>query len=84
MLPQAVRAVVPPLASVLIALLKNTTVAAVFGLARGDRYRMRCFTNDNADDRLGIFLTFASATWSSSRSSRSCASRLERDGKVAR
>ncbi len=32
-LPQAFRASVPPLASVQIALLKNTTVAASFGVA---------------------------------------------------
>ncbi|MDR1999403.1 MAG: amino acid ABC transporter permease [Frankiaceae bacterium] len=32
-LPQALRAVVPPLASVLIALTKNTTIAAGFGVA---------------------------------------------------
>ena len=36
-LPQAVRASVPPLASVLIALLKNTSVAGVFGVDRGRR-----------------------------------------------
>ena len=39
-LPQAFRAVVPPLASVLIALAKNTSVAAVFGIAEAT-FRMR-------------------------------------------
>jgi glutamate transport system permease protein len=57
-LPQAFRAVVPPLASVLIALAKNTSVAAAFGLMEATA-RMRSFTNDNADDRPLIFITFA-------------------------
>ena len=57
-LPQAFRAVVPPLASVLIALAKNTSVAAAFGLGEATA-RMRSFTNDNADDRLLIFMVFA-------------------------
>ena len=57
-LPQALRAVVPPLASVMIALLKNTSVGAVFGLLEATA-RMRYFTNRNADDSLLIFLTFA-------------------------
>ncbi len=57
-LPQAVRAVVPPLASVLIALVKNTSVAAAFGLAEATA-RMKGFTNDNADARVQIFILFA-------------------------
>ena len=57
-LPQAFRAVVPPLASVFIALTKNTSVAAVFGLMEATG-RMRFFTNNNADDRIGIFIVFA-------------------------
>ena len=57
-LPQAFRAVVPPLASVLIALAKNTSVAAAFGLMEATA-RMRYFTNNNADDRTLIFITFA-------------------------
>jgi glutamate transport system permease protein len=57
-LPQAFRAVVPPLASVLIALAKNTSVAAAFGLMEATA-RMRFFTNNNADDRPTIFLVFA-------------------------
>ena len=57
-LPQAVRATVPPLASVLIALLKNTSVAAAFGLLEATA-RMRFFTNNNASDRILIFITFA-------------------------
>ena len=57
-LPQALRAVVPPLASVFIALAKNTSVAAGFGLLEATA-RMRYFTNNNADDRTWIFVTFA-------------------------
>ena len=57
-LPQAFRATVPPLASVMIALLKNTSVAAAFGIIEATA-RMRYFTNNNADDRVLIFLTFA-------------------------
>ncbi|MEO5710125.1 MAG: amino acid ABC transporter permease [Nocardioidaceae bacterium] len=57
-LPQALRAVVPPLASVLIALTKNTSVAAGFGLLEATA-RMRGFTNNNADARTLIFLIFA-------------------------
>jgi glutamate transport system permease protein len=57
-LPQAFRAVVPPLASVYIALAKNTSVAAAFGLMEATG-RMRFFTNNNADDRMQIFFVFA-------------------------
>jgi glutamate transport system permease protein len=57
-LPQAVRAVVPPLTSVLIALAKNTSVAAAFGLMEATA-RMRYFTNRDVGDRTWIFLTFA-------------------------
>lgn len=57
-LPQAFRAVVPPLVSVFIAMTKNTSIAAVFGLMEATG-RMRFFTNNNADDRAWIFLTFA-------------------------
>jgi glutamate transport system permease protein len=57
-LPQAFRAVVPPLASVLIALAKNTSVGAAFGLMEATA-RMRFFSNNNADDRILIFMLFA-------------------------
>ena len=57
-LPQSFRAVVPPLASVFIALAKNTSVAAAFGLMEATA-RMRSFTNDNADQRTEIFIAFA-------------------------
>lgn len=57
-LPQAFRAVVPPLASVLIAMAKNTSVAAVFGVLEATA-RMRGLTNNFADERYAIFLVFA-------------------------
>ena len=57
-LPQAFRASVPPLASVQIALLKNTTVVGAFGVFEAFA-RMRFFTNDDASQRLGIFFCFA-------------------------
>jgi glutamate transport system permease protein len=57
-LPQAFRASVPPLASAQIALLKNTSVAAVFGIAEATS-QMRGFTNDFASQRTGIFIAFA-------------------------
>jgi glutamate transport system permease protein len=57
-LPQAFRASVPPLASVQIALLKNTTVCGVFGVAEA-YFRMSFFTNNEPGQRVGIFLSFA-------------------------
>lgn len=57
-LPQAFRASVPPLASVQIALIKNTSVAAVFGVAEAVA-TMRITTNNFSSQRLGIFIMFA-------------------------
>lgn len=57
-LPQAFRASVPPLASVQIALIKNTSVAAVFGVAEATS-RMRSFNNDFSSQRIEIFIAFA-------------------------
>ena len=57
-LPQALRAVVPPLTSVQVALAKNTSVAAAFGMAEATA-TMRSFTNNHADQRPEIFLAFA-------------------------
>ena len=57
-LPQAYRAVVPPLASVLIALAKNTSLAAAFGLADAT-FRMKGLLNDHPADRPSIFFGFA-------------------------
>jgi glutamate transport system permease protein len=82
-LPQALRAVVPPLASVLIALAKNTSVAAVFGLAEAT-FRMRGFTNNNADERILIFLLFAAGYVVLVELLSAGASGLERRWKVAR
>jgi len=57
-LPQALRASVPPLASVQIALLKNTTVAGALGVFEAFA-RMRSLNNDYATQRIEIFLVFA-------------------------
>lgn len=57
-LPQAFRASVPPVASALIALLKNTSVAAVFGVLEATA-QMKIMTNNNADERWGIFIAVA-------------------------
>jgi glutamate transport system permease protein len=57
-LPQAFRAAVPPLASTVIAMTKNTSVVAVFGLMEATA-RMRWFVNRNADETIAIFLVFA-------------------------
>lgn len=57
-LPQAFRSVVPPLASILIALAKNTSVAGVFGVAEAT-FRMKQAIQANADDIYTIFLGFA-------------------------
>ena len=49
----------PPLASVQIALIKNTSVAAVFGIAEATS-NMRSLLNDfGATQRMGIFVCFA-------------------------
>lgn len=82
-LPQALRAVVPPLASVLIALAKNTSVAAAFGIMEATA-RMRFFTNDNADDKIAIFLIFAAGYIIIVEVLSMGASGLERRWKVAR
>ena len=57
-LPQALRAVVPPLTSVQIALVKNTSVAAAFGLIEAT-FRLKFFLNRSATDKIFIFITFA-------------------------
>ena len=57
-LPQAFRASVPPLASVQIALLKNTTVCGIFGVSEAF-FRMHSFTNSEPGERYGIFISFA-------------------------
>jgi glutamate transport system permease protein len=57
-LPQAVRSVVPPLMSTLIALLKNTTIAAGFSVAEAGR--IRNVLSDNGENQL-IGLAWVSA-----------------------
>lgn len=52
-LPQAVRSVVPPLVSMLIALLKNTTVAAGFSVAEAGRIRS-ILSDDGENQLLGL------------------------------
>ncbi|SPF05633.1 amino acid ABC transporter permease [Streptomyces sp. MA5143a] len=57
-LPQAFRAVIPPLGSILIALTKNTTVALVAGVAEAS-VRMREMIEIYGDQVIQIFLGFA-------------------------
>jgi glutamate transport system permease protein len=57
-LPQAFRYVVPPLASVFIALTKNTSLAAGFGIAEAT-FRLKGLLNDYATERVVIFLGIA-------------------------
>ena len=57
-LPQAFRATVPPLASVLIALTKNTSLAASFGIAEAT-FRARGLINNFAGDRWPILIGVA-------------------------
>jgi glutamate transport system permease protein len=57
-LPQALRAVVPPLTSVLIALLKNTAIAEAFGLTEATGV-LDGLVRDHADALLPVFLAIA-------------------------
>ena len=57
-LPQAFRAVIAPLASVLIALTKNTTVAASIGVAEA-ALLMNTMVENEQSSLLAIFLVFA-------------------------
>jgi len=59
-LPQSFRAVVPPLASVLIALTKNTSLVSIFGLPDLTA-RMRDLLTDHATALLWIFFGIALA-----------------------
>ena len=58
-LPQAFRAVIPPLANTYIALAKNTSVALAIGVTEAS-FVMKKLRNDNASDRWRIFFGFAS------------------------
>lgn len=57
-LPQAVRAVIPPLASVYIALAKNTSVAAAFGVTEAT-YQLSNLNRDFPDELYLSFLGIA-------------------------
>lgn len=81
-LPQAVRASVPPLASVQIALLKNTTVCGALGVLEAFG-RMRSFTNNDPGQRYGIFFVFAAVFVVLVLALSFAANRLERRWRVA-
>lgn len=57
-LPQAARAVVPPLASTLIAMTKNSSIAVGVGVTEAT-FMMRKLTNDYSSQILTIFIGFA-------------------------
>lgn len=57
-LPQSFRAVVPPIASVLIALTKNTSLCSIFGMADGTAI-MKSLLNNNSSQVIPIFIGIA-------------------------
>jgi glutamate transport system permease protein len=57
-MPQAFRVVIPPLASTMIAMTKNSSLAAGVGVTEA-AFLMRKLTNDNGDVVLPIFVGFA-------------------------
>jgi glutamate transport system permease protein len=57
-LPQALRTVIAPLGSLLIALTKNATIAGTIGLAETANL-MKDLINDNGDQTIAIFFGFA-------------------------
>jgi glutamate transport system permease protein len=57
-LPQAGRAVIAPLGSILIALTKNSTIVGTIGVAEAAN-AMKALINDNGDAVITIFLVFA-------------------------
>lgn len=57
-LPQAFRTSVPPVVSALIAMVKNSSLAGIFGVLELAN-RMKGLTNNHADQRTEIFLVFA-------------------------
>lgn len=57
-LPQAFRAVVPPLANVMIALTKNTSLCSIFGIAEGTAIG-KALLNDNPSQLWWIFFGVA-------------------------
>ncbi|MDO5503715.1 MAG: amino acid ABC transporter permease [Actinomycetia bacterium] len=56
-LPQAFRGAIAPLGSVLIALIKNTTVAAIIGVSESSALMRRIMENETAS--IPVFLLFA-------------------------
>ena len=57
-LPQATRAVIAPLGSILIALAKNATIVGTIGLAESSS-AMKTLINENGDAVIPIFFVFA-------------------------
>jgi glutamate transport system permease protein len=57
-LPQALRSVVAPLGSILIALTKNVTIAGVIGVAEASN-AMKTLIENNGDQTIAIFAVFA-------------------------
>ena len=58
MLPQSFRAVVPPIANVLIALTKNSSLCSIFGMAEGTAIG-KALLNDNGSQLWWIFFGVA-------------------------
>ncbi|MGH3344860.1 MAG: amino acid ABC transporter permease [Carbonactinosporaceae bacterium] len=58
LLPQALRTVIPPLASIFIALLKNSSIASAFGVAEAISL-MQVLANDHASAVLAILFATA-------------------------
>lgn len=81
-LPQAFRAVVPPVASAYIAMTKNSSVAAGVGVFEATAL-MRKLVNDNATDLWAIFFGFAAGYMVLVGLIAAAASLLERRMKVA-
>src|SRR5919109_1536990 len=57
-LPQAVRTVIPPLASILIALTKNTAIAEAFGVTEAT-YQLDSLVRDHPDVLYALFFGIA-------------------------
>ena len=81
-LPQAFRAVIPPLASTLIAMTKNSSVAAAVGVTEAT-FLMKKLINDYSSQLLVIFLGFAAGYMVLVFAISGVATILERKTKVA-
>jgi glutamate transport system permease protein len=82
-LPQAFRNIVPPLASIFIALLKNTSIAAAFGIAEATQ-NMQRLINNNGQAVITVILATAFGYVVLALGSGFLFSRLERALAVAR